>query len=337
MGTPRRTGAADLGRAAADGPQRAGRQRADGPADGGRRAGGMGSGAAEGWREVAAGVFQRRYQPFDVTVCAVVGADGIAVVDTRCSLAEARELREQLRQLSAAPVRWVVNTHAHFDHVWGNAEFTAPRQLPPAQLWAHRAAAAAMACSRDGGDPGATAHKARLAQDPVWAERMAELVEVVPEHTVTAAHTLDLGDRELRLLHPGRGHTDGDLVLHLPDTDTLLVGDLVEQSGPPAFGSDSYPLDWAPTLDALLAAAGPETVLVPGHGDPVGTGFVRAQRDRIRAVAAITQAVAEGALRGGEEAGLPWHRYPLERTADAHDAVQSGVVGKVLIEVGAVG
>ena len=55
---------------------------------------------------------------------------------------------------------------------------------------------------------------------------------------------------------------------------------------------------------------------------------------KLNAVAAIRQAVAEGALRGGAEAGLPWHRYPLERTADAHDAVQGGIVGKVLIEVG---
>jgi NADPH2:quinone reductase len=54
---------------------------------------------------------------------------------------------------------------------------------------------------------------------------------------------------------------------------------------------------------------------------------------KLHAVAAIQQAVAEGALRGGAEAGLPWHHYPLERTADAHDAVQGGIVGKVLIDV----
>jgi NADPH2:quinone reductase len=55
---------------------------------------------------------------------------------------------------------------------------------------------------------------------------------------------------------------------------------------------------------------------------------------KLDAVAAIREAVAEGALRGGEDAGLPWHHYPLARTADAHDAVQRSVVGKVLIDVG---
>ena len=55
---------------------------------------------------------------------------------------------------------------------------------------------------------------------------------------------------------------------------------------------------------------------------------------KLHAVAAIQQAVAEGALRAGAEAGLPWHHYPLERTAEAHDAVQGAIVGKVLIDVG---
>ena len=52
---------------------------------------------------------------------------------------------------------------------------------------------------------------------------------------------------------------------------------------------------------------------------------------KLSAAAAVAAALADGALRGGEEAGLPWHRYPLERTGDAHDAVQGGTVGKVLI------
>ncbi|QMU75810.1 NADPH:quinone reductase [Streptacidiphilus sp. PB12-B1b] len=55
---------------------------------------------------------------------------------------------------------------------------------------------------------------------------------------------------------------------------------------------------------------------------------------KLHAVAAIQDAVAQGALRGGAEAGLPWHHYPLARTAEAHDAVQGSVVGKVLIDVG---
>jgi glyoxylase-like metal-dependent hydrolase (beta-lactamase superfamily II) len=270
--------------------------------------------ATDGWREVAERVFQRRYQPFDVTVSVVAGADGLAVVDTRCSLAEGRELREHLRQLSSAPVRWVVNTHVHFDHVWGNAEFAEPRQTPPAQFWAHRATVAAMTRALDG-DPQAAAFKEQLAaESPEWSAKLAELVEVVPEHSVADAHTLDLGDRAVHLLHLGRGHTDGDLVLHIPDAGALLAGDLVEQSGPPAFGSDSYPLDWAPTLDALLDAAGPGAVVVPGHGAAVDRAFVRAQRDAIRSVAERCAALHAAGVPVGEAsaAGGDW-AYPAEQ------------------------
>ncbi|QMU75811.1 MBL fold metallo-hydrolase [Streptacidiphilus sp. PB12-B1b] len=275
--------------------------------------------AVGGWREVADRVFQRRYQPFDVTVSVVAGADGLAVVDTRSSLAEARELREDLRRLSPAPVRWVVNTHVHFDHVWGNAEFAAPRQEPPAQFWAHAAAVAAMTRAVQGRDPEASAFKVRLAaKSPRWAANMAELEEVVPDHAVGGGgradrHTLELGDRAVHLLHLGRGHTDGDLVLHIPDADALLAGDLVEQSGPPAFGPDSYPLDWAPTLDALIATAvGPDTVVVPGHGEAVGRAFVRAQRDAIRSVAERCAVLHAAGVPVGEAraAGGDWAYQP---------------------------
>ncbi|MHA6759471.1 MBL fold metallo-hydrolase [Streptacidiphilus sp. PAMC 29251] len=250
-----------------------------------------------GWSEVADRVFQRRYHPWDVTVSVIVGADGLAVVDTRCSPAEARELREHLRQLSPAPVRWVVNTHAHFDHVLGNTEFVPPSQVPGAELWAHRAAAAEITGT------------------------------AVPDHLVDRTHTLDLGDRAVQLLFPGRGHTDGDLLLLVPDADALLAGDLVEESGPPAFGSDSYPLDWAPTLDALLARTGPGTVVVPGHGAPVDAAFVRGQRDELAAVAEqLTARHASGVPVGSALASGQWP-YPAEGLRDAAERAYAQLDG----------
>lgn len=287
--------------------------------------------ATTAWREVADRVFQRRYQPCDVTVGVVVGGDGLAVVDTRCSLAEARELREHLRQLSSAPVRWVVNTHVHFDHVWGNAEFAAPRQTPPAEFWGHTATAAAM--NRAAEDLEAAAFKAELAgRGPEQAAAMAELVEIAPDRLVSAAHTLDLGDRAVELRHFGRGHTDGDLVVHIPDADALLTGDLVEQSGAPAFGGDSFPLDWAPTLDGLLAATGPDTVFVPGHGEAVSSDFVRAQRDAIRAVAERCAALHAAGVPLAEAAatdGWPYEARQLHRAVERAYAQLDGTVSAV--------
>ena len=79
------------------------------------------------WREVADGVFQRRYEPWDVNVCVVRGADGLLVVDTRASHRQADELRSDLGRLGRP--RWVVNTHAHFDHSFGNHRFGAASDL----------------------------------------------------------------------------------------------------------------------------------------------------------------------------------------------------------------
>jgi len=239
------------------------------------------------WAEVGERVYQRRYQPWDVSVVAVVGEDGVLLADTRGGLAQAAELRADLRRLTRLPVRWVVNTHAHFDHAWGNAEFVAPRQVPPAQLWAHRAAAAELASPA----PEVAAEAGPLPPD----FRLA-----VPDRLVEdSGHVLDLGGgRVVELRWAGRGHTGGDLWLRVPDADVLLAGDLVEESGPPALGADSYPLDWAPTLSRVLDDAsllGPDTVVVPGHGAPVGRDFVAAQRDSLAELAsAIRAAFAEG-------------------------------------------
>lgn len=257
------------------------------------------------WHEVADRVYRARFEPFDVTVAVVVGASGVAVIDTRGSLAEARELKEALRDLTAAPIRWVVNTHAHFDHVWGNAEFVAPRQIPPAHIWGH-----SRLPDNDEFDLNAAGTVAMIeglrAEDPAAAARFDDLEAVPPTELVDQRAVIDLGDRALEMLHLGRGHTGGDLWLRVSDADLLLAGDLVEESGPPAYGPDSFPLEWAGTLGSALALMGPRTVVVPGHGGPVGADFVRNQRAEIDAVAqeiarlhaagvAVEDALEEGA------------------------------------------
>ena len=66
------------------------------------------------------------------------------------------------------------------------------------------------------------------------------------DHTFSSVRSIDLGDRVVELVHPGRGHTGGDLVVRVPDADVLLAGDLVEESAPPSYGPDCFPLDWPP-------------------------------------------------------------------------------------------
>jgi glyoxylase-like metal-dependent hydrolase (beta-lactamase superfamily II) len=252
----------------------------------------MAAAAQDDWDEVGENVFRKRFDPYDVSVTAVVGSSGVAVVDTRCSLSEAREVKDQLRRLTPAPVRWVVNTHAHFDHCWGNAEFVAPRLTPPAQIWGHES----LVTRLDPADPELIARQELLrAEGPDWAGKVAELEFAAPTGLVRDRASVWMGDRALELRFLGRGHTDGDLWILVAGTgsgaDTgsapgiALAGDLVEESGPPAFGPDSFPLEWADTLDRGLALLGPDTVVVPGHGAAVDTGFVRSQHAAIGAVA----------------------------------------------------
>ncbi|NHC45697.1 MBL fold metallo-hydrolase [Motilibacter aurantiacus] len=229
-----------------------------------------------GWEQIAEELFRRRYDPLDVSVCVVRAPEGLLVVDTRASHREADELLRDLRQLSDAPVRWVVNTHAHYDHTFGNARFS-----PPATVLGHERVPAHLAAYEV---PMLAAWTAGARQP---REEWAEVVITPPTELVGERRVLEVGGREVQLLHLGRGHTDNDLVVHLPDAGAWLVGDLVEESGPPMYGSGSFPLDWPGTLDRLGELLGDGAVIVPGHGAVVDAAYARAQREQLAEAAAL--------------------------------------------------
>jgi glyoxylase-like metal-dependent hydrolase (beta-lactamase superfamily II) len=261
---------------------------------------------------VAAGIFRRRYQPHDVSVCVVRGADGLLVCDTRSSHRQADEIRADLTELGRQPVRWVVNTHAHFDHSFGNARFGPGSDLG-APIYAHERVPAHL----DAYERPMLAELIAAGEEPV--DEWREIVITPPTVLVGDQMTLDLGGTAAELLHLGRGHTDNDLLVHLPASGVWLVGDLVEESGPPAYGPDSFPLDWPATITRLQAALVEGDVLVPGHGAAVGAAFLAAQHEQIAAVAAlITELHAAGvpADRALAEGGGRWP-FPASRMAEA--------------------
>ncbi|MFC4144648.1 MBL fold metallo-hydrolase [Micromonospora mangrovi] len=219
--------------------------------------------------EVADRVHVLRDPLLHVNVTLVVGADAALLVDTLSTAGQARELAEAARRVTPHP--WVVvNTHHHFDHCFGNATLAAD---PPRPVYAHELAAAAL---RDPDRLRRAAYEEMRDEQPGLAAELADTVLLAPTHTVHTETVLDVGGRRVLLRHPGHGHTDADLVVHVPDAELLVAGDLVEQSGPPAF-EESYPLQWPDAVADLLRLTTPTTVVVPGHGEPVDVGFVRAQ------------------------------------------------------------
>ncbi len=227
--------------------------------------------------EIAREAYVLRYPVLDVNVTLVVGAGRALVVDTLSTDAQAASLRSAVRDITRLPL-CVVNTHHHFDHWFGNGVVAGP----DTEVWAHEETAARLARRLEEQREVWVAEWARL--NPELAAGMATATLRPPNRTVHMESTVDLGDRTVVLRHLGRGHTDGDLVVLVPDADLVLAGDLVEEGGPPMFG-DGYPLEWPETLAALLRLMSPATTVVPGHGAIVDVDFVHAQHDQLTALA----------------------------------------------------
>ncbi len=142
--------------------------------------------------------------------------------------------------------------------------------------------------------------------------------EIVPaDTTFSSAVALDLGDRLVELVHPGRGHTAGDLVVRVPDADVVLAGDLVEESGPPGFGGDCYPMDWPLSLDIVLGLLTTSSVVVPGHGAVVDREFVEDQRNAIGVLAETVRDLATRGVPLAEALDAAEWPFPREHLGDA--------------------
>jgi glyoxylase-like metal-dependent hydrolase (beta-lactamase superfamily II) len=251
------------------------------------------------WTEVSDRVFVRRYAFFDQDIVAVLGGDGdqALLVDTRSTHVQAREILDDLRELGSPRVGIVVNTHGHYDHAFGNWVF---RQAP---IWGHER------CRTMLERFGERMREGFAAEVPPLAPDAATVIIDPPDRVFTETATLDLAGREVRLAYLGRGHTDNDLVVHVPDADVVCAGDLLENGATPYFG-DGFPMDWPATAEALLAMVGERTVVVPGHGDPAGRAFAEASLEAFRAVAELA-----GRIHGGEldlEAAIGAAPYPAE-------------------------
>ena len=265
--------------------------------------------------EIADRVWVARYEWFDVNVTLVGGDRGLLVVDTHASDLAARAVDRRRtpsrRRRGASRSSTPTSTSTTPSATARSARRTATVPIHAHEVAAEQTVPAGERIKAlydaDADDP----HRDEVAGD---RDRAAD-------HTFSSAVALDLGDRLVELVHPGRGHTGGDLVLRVPDVDVLLAGDLVEESmarnGVPGFGGDCYPLEWPHSLDIVLSLSTSATVVVPGHGAPVDREFVEEQRNAIGIVAqTIRDLAARGVPASDALAAAEWP-YPREELAAA--------------------
>lgn len=227
-----------------------------------------------GWRELGDAVYVRHHRELELNCGLVVGQERALVVDTHSTTERGERLAGAVRELTdLEPV--VVNTHAHYDHCFGNAAFR------DSQIYAHAGAADDLRATAEHQREQVVAHLRRTGREEL-AQTYLDTEVVLPAYLFDTEVTLDLGGRVAHLVHVGRGHTDHDLVVAVPDAGVVFWGDLVEQGADPAM-EDSFPLEWGSTLEGLRLR--PEVheapVAVPGHGDVVDHGYVDAQQAQL--------------------------------------------------------
>lgn len=250
--------------------------------------------------EVAPRVWVAHHAWMHVNITLVGGSDGLVMIDTHGSAHAAREVADAVRRLGAGPVTALVNTHDHWDHWFGNDVLAARTGDVPIHATDFALERMVRAGSRP--DP------AQVGDNP----RAAEILDTTLRPATrgfSSAYALDLGDRVVELIHPGRGHTAGDLVVRVPDADVMVAGDLVEESDKPFIGDDSFPLEWPLTLDLVLGLTTDETVVVPGHGQLVDKDYVHEQRNELGVIAETIRDLASRGVPVGralEEGEWPW-------------------------------
>jgi cyclase len=196
---------------------------------------------------------------------------GTLLVDTMLMPLQGKKIRALAEKLTGQPVRVVVNTHYHLDHTHGNPAFDADTEI-------------------------VTTTRTRenlLARDAqFWTGANAK---GLPDTTFEHEHTIPIGGKTVRLLHPGRGHTDGDLVALFVEDRVLHTGDLVWNRRYPnidleAGGSIER---WVGTLDRVLELD--FDTIIPGHGLATSADTIREFQTFLRELHAVGR---DAAARG---------------------------------------
>jgi cyclase len=216
----------------------------------------------------------------------IVGDRDVFLVDAGATAAAGRALLDDMKLITDKPVRWVVNTHFHWDHTNANSIFGPEVQIIGHEYVRHmiadldvihsepfKTALANMPVQVDAlkkqiadeKDPAkrSALEKQLAAKQADW-EEFKMLKPIPPTMTYSSKMTIYQGPREIQVLFLGRGHTEGDTVVYLPKEKIVCSGDLMETQ--PAYMGNALFDEWLKTLDALKELN--FTTDLPGHGVP---------------------------------------------------------------------
>ncbi len=229
---------------------------------------------------------------FNPNAVFIVGKKDVTVVDSNISSEYTREVLAALRKITRKPVRYVINTHWHEDHIIGNRVYR--DAFPAVRFIGHQSTLTDLptigAANRKGSIENGAGFvellKSQIAKgENLVGQKLTEeerrgyssdikLIEaylaeapnfqiILPDLTVADKLELNDGKRKIEILFLGRAHTGADLVVYLPKESVVASGDLVV-APVPLVGSTSYPLEYGATLENLLKLNA--RVIIPGHG-----------------------------------------------------------------------
>ncbi|NOT07555.1 MAG: MBL fold metallo-hydrolase [Gemmatimonadales bacterium] len=238
----------------------------------------------------------------------VIGSRSVLVVDSDYMPSSAREDIAQIKQWTDKPVRYLVNTHWHFDHTFGNGAYAAA--FPGLDIIAHvetatqmvgwnaawrkgfvernaalkqRVEAGVDAAGKPAGDSARAAAKRQLeTRERIWSE--FEHYQITdPTLRFDRDFQIDLGNRTVWIKYLGRGNTTGDAVVYVPDAKLIATGDLLVHPVPYLAGG--HPAELAAGLETIGRMD--VSTIVPGHGEiQRDKAFLRSVAEFIRIVVA---------------------------------------------------
>ena len=250
----------------------------------------------------------------------IIGSEYAIVVDSNISSEYTREVLAELKKITNKPVKYVVNTHWHEDHIIGNRVYR--DAFPDVQFVGHRSTLTDLptvgASNRKGSvqngrgfvgqleariekgenfegnkltDEEKNGYTSDIALVSSYLAESTKFEIIMPTVLVDDRLELKQGRRSIDILFLGRAHTGGDLVVWLPDEKIALTGDLVVHPVP-LVGSTSYPLEYASTLEKLLALNA--KTWIPSHGPVMhDNGYIKSMVALMNSIKHQTEAAAK--------------------------------------------